>query len=129
MKVAQAALANGTGNAELLRKSAQYTVLASNTSTVAGVVRISSIIVASESPFVVEVKNSAGTFTTYKVQGQKPTKITLSRETSVGGNAALFKSFTSGSATSGDAVLVRIADNADVVDAHINIVVDGSLDD
>lgn len=122
------ALTSGVGHQNAVVKTAQHTLsIGSQEATALSVIRVSSIIVASESPFVVQVKNSAGTWTTYKVQGQKPTKIVCARVTSVLGNPALFNSNPNG-ATSGGPV-VRIADNSHVVDMMVNCVVDGTLDD
>jgi hypothetical protein len=67
--------------------------------------------------------NASGGYTRYQVPGQKVTKITFSRESSICGNPALFvKDQTL-------AKIVQISNAEDVVDMTFNCVVDGALDD
>lgn len=132
MRRTVAALTSGSGDQPLIIKTAYHTVKAGtynddDAPVCTGVVRVSSITVASESPFVVRVSNAAGSFTTYKIAGQKPTKIVLPRETSTGGNPALFNAFNTSSSTT-TYPIVSIADNGNIVDAMINCVVDSNID-
>lgn len=101
-------------------------VLKNNTGIQNGVIRASSMTVASKSPFLLKVLNSSGGYTTYEIQGQKPTKITFSRENSILGNAALFKAFYATGTTF--APLVVTADQEDAVDIKMNLVVDSAYD-
>lgn len=97
------------------------------------IVRASSVTVASKSPFLLKVMNASGGYTTYEIQGQKPTKITLSRDNSILGNPALLKAeFDSLSSLVTGAFprnYVKISDNEDAVDIKLNLVVDSALDD
>lgn len=88
-------------------------------------IRASSITVASKSPFQLQVLNASGGYTTYEIQGQKPTKITFSRDNSVIGNPALFKSYMAGSSFP---ALVLTADQEDEVDMKMNLVIDSAYD-
>lgn len=90
------------------------------------VIRASSMTVASKSPFLLKVLNSSGGYTTYEIQGQKPTKITFSRETSILGNPALFKAFYATGTTF--APLVVTDDQEDAVDIKVNLVIDSAFD-
>lgn len=90
--------------------------------TLANAVRISSIELSSKSPFTVTTLNSIGSHLTYKCEGQKVNKITLSRENSVAGNPAILRAI--GNSKS----LISIADNEDQVDIIVYAVVDSTLD-
>jgi hypothetical protein len=89
-----------------------------------GIVRFSSMTLQSRSPFFAKVLNSAGGYTTYQIQPNKPTKISFSRETSVVGNPALYK------AVDGDTSTIFVTFNAveDPVDIKLNVVVDADKD-
>jgi hypothetical protein len=90
--------------------------------TLENVVRISSILLSSKSPFTVRVANTADGSTVYQCPGQTVSKIVLSRESSKAGNAAALAAATNGKA------LIQIADAEDQVDVTYNIVVDSSMD-
>jgi hypothetical protein len=89
-----------------------------------GVIRVSSALVSSQSPFTVEVMNAAGSFTTFQIPGQKVVKIPFSRENSTAGNAALFNG-----GNSSIAGLMKITDMESPVDVRVSVVIDGALDD
>lgn len=117
---------SGTGTITCITKGAVAgrIIFGSGTSdpTLDNVVRVSSILLSSKSPFTVKVANTAGGVTAYQCPGQTVAKIALSRETSKAGNAAALAAATN------NTNLIQIVDAEDQVDVTYNIVVDSALD-
>lgn len=95
------------------------------------IVRMSSITVASRSPFILKVRAPGPTerYLNYQIEANKPTKITFSRENSIAGNAALLAGAWSQGGLTSTYSLVQIARSEDPVDIKLNMVVDSSEDD
>lgn len=90
--------------------------------TLDNVVRISTMLCSSKSPFTVKVYNTADGVTTYQCPGQTVAKITLSKESSKAGNPAAL------AGTGMNKALIQITDAEDQVDVTYNIVVDSAMD-